>query len=161
MSIERVVALLTPLFAALAGVITSAAGQLVPGVTLNPADVTALFIAGSTAAAAAALKWLHGRQKFVQQLHATWAPVGHFVEGVKADAVAGPALEDIEKVLRAHTEQIISAVGSAVHAPPSVEQIMQAMAKALAHPAPAPAPAPPAAVPPPPPVQPQPGAPAA
>jgi hypothetical protein len=127
MSIDRVVALLTPLFAALAGLITTVISRAVPGVNLNKADVTALFIAGSLTAGGAALKWLHGKQKLEQGLANADQLADHVVAKINANPLAAPALDHIEDLLKAHTAQIVDAVGSAVHAPPSVEQVAQAI----------------------------------
>lgn len=130
MSIERAVAILTPAFAALAGLVTSSVGQLVPGVNLNKTDVTVIFVTGATAAAAAALKWLHGRAKFTQDTQ--W--VGHQLTAVAGEvkaSPAGPSLDNIEDALKAHTDQIVKAIGDAVHAPASVDQVVEAVAKRL------------------------------
>lgn len=128
-SIERVVALLTPLFGAASGLIVTYIAKIVPGVHLAPGDVTALFIAGATLAGAAALKWLHGRQKFVN--FATDS--GHIVQEVvrQLSAVGGVPLADIEKVLQAHEAAIVQALGSVVHAPPSAEEIAQKLVQQL------------------------------
>jgi hypothetical protein len=65
MTINRVVALLTPVFAALAGWIAQVAAQYLPGhPSLNAGELTAVFVAGAAAALAAAYKWLQGWQKF-------------------------------------------------------------------------------------------------
>lgn len=64
MSISRIVALLTPVFAGLAGWIAQLAAQYLPGTpALDQGELTAIFIAGAGAAAAAAVKWLDGRSK--------------------------------------------------------------------------------------------------
>jgi hypothetical protein len=122
-SIERVVAVLTPLFAAAAGLVTSAVGQLVPGVTLNKTDVTALFIAGATAAVGAALKWLHGRQVFMGLVHDSmlWSKE---VEGLSG-------VGNIEKLLEQHKLDIVHAIENAVHAPLSVDQVVDAMVRRM------------------------------
>jgi hypothetical protein len=63
-TISRLVALLTPVFAGLSGWIATLAAQYLPGApTLDQGELTAVFIAGATTAAGAALKWLDGRSK--------------------------------------------------------------------------------------------------
>jgi hypothetical protein len=64
MPLNRIVVLLTPVFAALAGWLTEWVAQHFPGTpTLDKAQLTALFIAGATYAAGQAAHWLHGWQK--------------------------------------------------------------------------------------------------
>jgi hypothetical protein len=64
MTIERLVALITPIFAGLAGWIVEWVSIHFPGTpTLDKAQLTAVFVAGATAAFGAALTWLHNRAK--------------------------------------------------------------------------------------------------
>lgn len=61
---NRVVVLLTPLvFAPAAGYVTALVAKQVPGIHLDSGELTALFIAGATAAVVKAYKWLDGWQK--------------------------------------------------------------------------------------------------
>ena len=64
MSLNRVVALATPLFAAAAGWVATWLAYNVPGVTIDQGALEAIFIAGALAALAPAAQWLHGWQKF-------------------------------------------------------------------------------------------------
>ena len=65
MSLNRIVALLTPLvFAPLAGVISTWAAENLPGVNIPPSEVEKVFIAGALIALAPAVQWLHGWQKW-------------------------------------------------------------------------------------------------
>jgi hypothetical protein len=65
MSLNRIVALLTPLvFAPLAGVISTWAAENLPGVNIPAADIEKIFIAGALIALAPAVQWLHGWQKW-------------------------------------------------------------------------------------------------
>src|SRR5215218_3847493 len=68
MSPNRVVAVLTPLvFAPAAGWIAAWAARNLPGLpTFDPAQVTAVFIAGATIAFGKAALWLRGWQQFMQ-----------------------------------------------------------------------------------------------
>ena len=68
MSLNRIVALLTPLvFAPLAGVVSTWAADNLPGVTLPPDKIEEVFIAGALIALAPAAQWLHGWQKYEQR----------------------------------------------------------------------------------------------
>lgn len=65
MSLNRIVALLTPLvFAPLAGVISTWAADNLPGVNVPASAVEEIFIAGALIALAPAAQWLHGWQKW-------------------------------------------------------------------------------------------------
>lgn len=61
---NRIAVLLTPLlFAPAAGFVSALVAQWVPGVELDPLEVTAVFVAGAAAAVAKAYKWLDGWQR--------------------------------------------------------------------------------------------------
>lgn len=60
---NRIVAFLTPIFAAVSGFICTFVGDNIPGANLDEAELTAFFVAGAGIAAAAAWKWLEGWQK--------------------------------------------------------------------------------------------------
>ena len=64
LSVERVVALLTPIFAAAAGKLAIIGAGL--GIQLNQTTTTAAFVTGATAAGAAGLTWLHGRSEWTK-----------------------------------------------------------------------------------------------
>jgi hypothetical protein len=129
LSIERVVALLTPFFSAGAGWVTSVIAHNIPGVSVPSGWVAGLFATGTAAAAAAALKWLHGRQKFVNFT----TDSEHVIQEVvsRLQAVGGAPLVDIEKVLAAHSSQIIDALGNKIGAPPSAEDIAKKIVQEL------------------------------
>ena len=64
MSLNRIVALLTPLvFAPLAGFASTWAAEHMPGVDIPPDQLEQVFIAGALIALAPAAQWLHGWQK--------------------------------------------------------------------------------------------------
>ena len=64
MSLNRIVALLTPLvFAPLAGFVSTWAAKNMPGVDIPPGQLEQVFIAGALIALAPAAQWLHGWQK--------------------------------------------------------------------------------------------------
>lgn len=60
MSVERIVAFLTPAFAVAAGWLSTAVAKY--GLHLDPTALAVAFGTGATAATGAAIKWLHGRQ---------------------------------------------------------------------------------------------------
>jgi len=94
MSLNRIVALLTPLvFAPLAGVITTWAAENLPGVNVPPNAVEEIFIAGALIALAPAAQWLHGWQKWeARQADTLLAAATGF--GV-ATAVAAVPVEEV------------------------------------------------------------------
>ncbi len=64
-SVERIVALLTPLFAIAAGAIALWVAQHFPGLpSIDPGWLAGIFAVGAASAVAAALKWLDGRLKW-------------------------------------------------------------------------------------------------
>lgn len=64
MSLNRVVALLTPLFATAAGGVATWIAENFPGVEVSQGALEEIFIAGALVALAPAAQWLHGWQKF-------------------------------------------------------------------------------------------------
>jgi hypothetical protein len=130
MSIEKAVALATPLFAAGSAWLTGVVAANFPGLpAVAPGDVTALEITGATAAAAAALKWLHGRAAFAKDAANARLALDlaekHVAAVVAANPAAGPALADIENLLASHDEAIVSRLGAMIKAPPSVTQVVE------------------------------------
>jgi hypothetical protein len=67
MTPNRLVALLTPIAAPIAGYIASVLATEFPGLELPKSAVEEIFIAGSLIALAPAAQWLHGWQKWEQQ----------------------------------------------------------------------------------------------
>jgi hypothetical protein len=61
--IGRFVALLTPIFAVLAGAVAGWVAEKIPGVQLDQTQVAAFMVVASTSALTAAWKWLHGLQQ--------------------------------------------------------------------------------------------------
>lgn len=64
MPLNRLVALLTPVFALAAGACATWLAENFPGVDIPQDTLQAIFIAGATAVLAPALHWLHGWQKW-------------------------------------------------------------------------------------------------
>lgn len=67
MSPNRLVVLITPLAAPLAGWIATQAATELPGLELPKSALEEVFIAGAVIALAPAAQWLHGWQKWEQQ----------------------------------------------------------------------------------------------
>ncbi len=128
-SIERVVALFTPAFAAGAGWVTSIVAKAIPGVNLPSGWVAALFGIGATAGLSAALKWLHGRQKFVNFT----TDSEHIIQEVtsRLQAVGGLPLQEIEHMLESHASSIVQQLGDKIGAPNLAETIAQEIVKQL------------------------------
>ena len=61
--IGRFVALLTPIFAVLAGAVAAWVAEKIPGVALDQTQIAAFMVVASTSALTAAWKWLHGLQQ--------------------------------------------------------------------------------------------------
>lgn len=127
-SIERVVAFLTPLFTAAGGALSIGAGSLV-GVPAK--DWTDLFIAGATPALGAALTWLFGRQKFIGGVQRAQQIEHELSNALAASPEGHLALTDIEAALKAHESNIIQALGNLVGAGPNAEEIAQRMLDGL------------------------------
>lgn len=64
MSLNRIVALITPAAALAAGWAASWLADNVPGITVTKENLQAVFIAGAAAVLAPAVQWLHGWQKW-------------------------------------------------------------------------------------------------
>jgi hypothetical protein len=120
LSIERVVALLTPVFGAAAGYCFTLLGKAVPGTTLNKGDFTALFVTGAIAAVTMAVTWLLGRQKFVHFVQGAEHVTGEVTRAVQDNV---PGLRQVEAILEAHEAAIVSAVADKIGAPPAAEDV--------------------------------------
>lgn len=91
MSPNRIVALLTPVFALAAGWSATWLADHVPGMTVSADQLQAVFIAGALAVLAPAAQWLHGWQKYEERMVAA----DQVASAVDA-AVAEPDLDDLE-----------------------------------------------------------------
>jgi hypothetical protein len=134
MSLNRAVALATPLFAAAAGWVATWLADNVPGVSIDQGALEEIFIAGALVALAPAAQWLHGWQKFeareadaqhaVELAHAApptliavdsdvdaefYDSSGEFDEIAELDELEG--LDDIDEALLAEEEEPAPAGG--------------------------------------------------
>jgi acyl-CoA synthetase (AMP-forming)/AMP-acid ligase II len=85
MSPNRLVALITPLAAPLAGWIATQAATQLPGLDLPKSALEEVFIAGALIALAPAAQWLHGWQKWETQQAQTEAAVQVATVGAEAE----------------------------------------------------------------------------
>ena len=92
MTPNRLVALLTPIAAPIAGYIASVLATEFPGLELPKSAVEEIFIAGSLIALAPAAQWLHGWQKWEQQQAQTEAAVAV----ATVDAAAPPPTVQVD-----------------------------------------------------------------
>jgi hypothetical protein len=118
-SIERVVMLFTPLFSAASGFLATEVATLV-NVKLPSDAFTGIFIAGAATAAAAAIKWLHGRNQWLHDVRAAEESIGTILP-----------VQQVETMLKSHEEAIIAALGKSVHAPPGVEELAKEIVRQL------------------------------
>ena len=100
MSINRVVALLTPLvFAPLAGACAAWLAEHFPGVEISQSQLQQIFIGGAVIALAPALQWLHGWQKHEERVAVADAAAAGTVEAAPAGFgdETEPELDDAEE----------------------------------------------------------------
>jgi hypothetical protein len=138
MSIERVVAVLTPIFGAGAAWATGLIGAHIPGVNIPPDQIIALEVAGFTGATAAALKWLHGRAQFVAAEKSADAIEARVRAEIASSPQAALAIGDVESLLKTHTAAIEAAIDT--HVPVAVGQSLKLLFASLGAAAPAPEP---------------------
>ena len=93
MTPNRVVALLTPVFAAAAGAVATWLAENFPGLSLDPDKLEEVFIAGAVVALAPALQGLHGWQKY-EAREAEAAKEIAVAHAVAAEQQVEPAIED-------------------------------------------------------------------
>lgn len=127
MPINRVVALLTPVFTAVAAVASGYAAK--HGFNLPAEQVTITEAAGATAALGAGLKWLHGWQageKFLHEAELQAKAIAHAaaVEGIKI-----PSESDLVKAAEAKAADLANQLAAAI----SGKSAAQSDAKAQAN----------------------------
>ena len=99
MSLNRIVALLTPLvFAPLAGVVSTWAADNLPGVNLPPDRLEEVFIAGALIALAPAAQWLHGWQKWEARQDEALAAAATGFTMTSVIAEAPPGEDDLDVI---------------------------------------------------------------
>jgi hypothetical protein len=110
-SIERVVAIFTPAFAAGAGYLFTVLTKEIPGINIPHDQFVSVFVAGATLATAAAITWLIGRSR--------WTRIEH-----EAQVISGtPIARQIETALGGHQQAIIDGVAKQIGAPASADEI--------------------------------------
>lgn len=123
-SIERVVALFTPVISAAAGYCFTLLGKAIPGVNLDKGQFTALFVSGALATLTAAVTWLLGRQKFVHFIQGAGQVEDTVGKAIRNNFPQGmPELRQIEAALEAHEAAVIDGVAKKVGMPPSAAEV--------------------------------------
>jgi hypothetical protein len=92
MPLNRVVALLIPIAAPLAGWVSTQAATQLPGLDLPKSALEEVFIAGALFALAPAAQWLHGWQKWETQQAQTEAAI----QVAAVDAAADPPTVQVD-----------------------------------------------------------------
>jgi hypothetical protein len=93
MSLNRVVALMTPLAAVAAGAVATWLAENFPGVDVSQGALEEIFIAGALVVVAPAAQWLHGWQKY-ETREAEAAKEIAVAHALAADQQLEPAIED-------------------------------------------------------------------
>jgi hypothetical protein len=109
--VNRVVAFLTPVFAAGAAVGSAWLIKHFPGLPVpGQAELLGAEISGATAAAGAALKWLHGHQAFEKRV-AEIAPVTVLEEIGKTVKKLDPKLAgEVEAIVNAEISKVLGGI---------------------------------------------------
>src|SRR6516165_8210614 len=101
-SIERVVALLTPVFAGAAGWLFTVLGKSIPGIDIPHDQFVTVFVSGAVLATTASLTWLFGRQKFVHFTLGAEAVTDHVAKAIQDNFPQDvPQLRQIQAALEA------------------------------------------------------------
>lgn len=101
------------------------------GVQLPNGDVVTLSVLAGVAVLGAGFHWLQ-RQPVVLKGEEDLDRLAAKVHALLAnDPVASAAVQDLGDQLKAHTDQIITAIGTAVHAPVSVQDVTEQLAQAV------------------------------
>lgn len=124
--INRVVALATPLFSAAGAVGSAWLLKHFPGAPVpSPTELLGVEITVATSATAAAVKWLHGHQRYEADLHKT------LLAGVSLEAVAekvDPGVRAyVEALVKAELAKVVREVAPAAPAPPAAPAVADAV----------------------------------
>lgn len=106
MSLNRVVALFTPVFAAVAGLGSAYAAK--HGLNLLAEQITVVEVAASTAALAAAIKWLHGSQLAEKYVHEAEEAVANAARYAKDAGITLPSESELVKATEAEIASLTS-----------------------------------------------------
>jgi hypothetical protein len=116
--VNRLVALLTPVFSAAAAVGSAWLLKHFPGLPVpSTVELTAVEVLGATTAGGAALKWLHGHQAFEKRLDEAERDAKLLAAHVTA---AAPALA---KAPGAVFDRVVSDAEEFAHQPPAAEPV--------------------------------------
>jgi hypothetical protein len=111
-SLNRVVALLTPVFSAGAAVGSAWLLKHFPGVPVpSSSELLGVEVTVATSAGAAALKWLHGHQAWEQRLAKLDPQIDLVGSAVKVVTKADPQLKaDVEGIVQAELARLLASV---------------------------------------------------
>jgi len=121
----RIVAVLTPFFAAGSAVGLGWLGKHFPGLPpLDPTQILALEVAGATAALAPALKWLHGWSLWERGVVGVTPIVAKVESVVDTAQVIDPKLVgQVETAAAVEAEKALKAVGAPAIAWPDLQKV--------------------------------------
>ena len=123
------VRLLTIVFTPVAAAFTAWGAK--QGLNLAPAAVVTVGVGAGASVLGLGWHWL-SRQPVVIRAEADWDKlVSKIVAAQKADPALNIAAHNIEGLFDHQTNQLITVIGSAVHAPPSVEAVAKQVVAAL------------------------------
>lgn len=142
LSVRLITIVATPV---VAGLVAYAAKH---GVNLPSNDVLVLTVAAALAVLGAGFHWLQRQPVILKTEDELEKLAESIATKVKADPVTAGAVQDLGDQLKAHTDEIIKTIGTAVHAPPSAQEVLEQMAAAILGKPLLPAPAPAVAKPP-------------
>lgn len=112
--VNRLVALLTPVFAAAAAVGSAWLLKHFPGLPVpSTAELTAVEALGATAAGSAAVKWLHGHQAWERRLSDAEESAKHYA------AIAASAAPSLDKLPGALFDHAVSDAEEFARQPPA------------------------------------------
>ena len=126
MSVNRLVALFTPVFVAGSALLSGYVAKTT-GLNVSPAELVSVETTVGVAAAASAIKWLHGWSAFER----VQKEADRDLEYAQQQRITVPSEAEIEASVEKHVGSAVLKLAAAIPAPPAV--------------APAPAPAEPAA----------------
>ncbi len=122
-SLNRVVALLTPVFSAGAAVGSAWLLKHFPGVPVPSAnELLGVEVTVTTSAGAAALKWLHGHQAWEKRVAEIDPEIDLIGSAVKVVTKADPQLKaDVEGIVQAELARLLASVRLAPATPAAPE----------------------------------------
>lgn len=132
MPLPRIVALLTPVFTALAAVGSGFVARHT-GVTFSPDELLAIEIATATAAGGSALKWLHGSQAIDKYVHEAAQLAAGLAHSAKVEGITVPTESELVKAAEAKVADLAGQLAHAIAGRAAAEQSAGVALTRLAH----------------------------